>query len=118
MSLSQKSRVALYQGLSGLIPDEDAVEEFLSQFPSRDLDEPVTKDYHRAETALLRGEFHADMAELRSEMADLSSELRSEMADLRTSSAARWPTSAANSAARWPTSAPDCGSRCIGVHSD
>ena len=27
MSLSQKSRVALYQGLSGVIPDEDAVEE-------------------------------------------------------------------------------------------
>ena len=82
MSLSQKSRIALYEGLSGVIPDEDAVEELLAQFPSRDLDEPVTKDYHRAETALLRSEFHADMAELRTEMADLRSEVRTEMAGL------------------------------------
>lgn len=73
MSLSHKSRTALYEGLSHVISDPDAVEELLSHFPTRDLDEPVTKEYHRARSA-----------ELRTEMADLRTELRGEMADLRT----------------------------------
>ncbi len=89
MSLSHKSRTALYQGLTSLIDDEVAVEEMLSSFPTRELDEPVTKDFHRAETALLRAEFHHDMSELRadlrSEMGDLRAELRGEMGDLGTS---------------------------------
>ena len=49
----------------------------MSHFPSRDLDEPVTKDFHRAETgAPLRA---AEMAELRTEMAELRTELRDEI---------------------------------------
>ena len=84
MSLSQKSRTAIYEALSHLGTDPDAVEEFLSQFPSRDLDEPVTKEFHRAETATLRAEMADSAAQLRAEMAGLRTELRGEMAELRT----------------------------------
>lgn len=58
MSLSQKSRTAIYEALSNLGTDPDALEEFLSHFPSRDLDEPVTKEFLRAEMAELRTEVH------------------------------------------------------------
>ena len=84
MSLSQKSRTAIYEALSHLGTDPDAVEEFLSHFPSRDLDEPVTKEFHRAETATLRAEMADSAAQLRTEMAGLRTELRGEMSELRT----------------------------------
>jgi hypothetical protein len=38
---------------------EEAAEAMLAQFPSRDLDEPVTKDFVRAEIAELRTELVA-----------------------------------------------------------
>lgn len=99
MALSEKHRSTLYQGLVDLIPDEQAVEEMLSYFPARDVEEPVTKDYLRAEMAELRTELRGEMAELRTElrgemallrtdihreMAELRAELRGEMAELRT----------------------------------
>lgn len=84
MSLSQKSRTAIYEALANLGTDPDAVEEFLSQFPSRDLDEPVTKEFLRAESGTLRAEMADLRTELHGEMADLRTELRGEMAELRT----------------------------------
>jgi hypothetical protein len=99
VALSEKHRSTLYQGLVDLIPDEQAVEEMLSYFPARDVEEPVTKDYLRAEMAELRTELRGEMAELRTElrgemallrtdihreMAELRAELRGEMAELRT----------------------------------
>lgn len=51
MSLSEKSRSALYVGLTGLVEDEEAVGEMLSYFPARDVEEPVTKEFLRAELA-------------------------------------------------------------------
>jgi flavin-dependent dehydrogenase len=72
MSLSERNRSALYQGLSEVI-DPDAVEEMLSYFPARDVEEPVTKEYLRAELALVR----LEMAELRAELrTELHTELR------------------------------------------
>ncbi|MBK6310372.1 MAG: hypothetical protein IPF42_07220 [Candidatus Microthrix sp.] len=41
MALTNKSRTAIYSGLTDII-DEDAVEEMLTNFPARDTDEPVT----------------------------------------------------------------------------
>lgn len=84
MSLSQKSRTEIYRALSDLGTDPDAVEELLSHFPSRDLDEPVTKEFHRAESATLRAEMANSAAQLRAEMADSAAQLRAEMAELRT----------------------------------
>lgn len=68
MALTERNRSALYQGLTTVI-DEEAVEEMLSYFPARDVEEPATKEFLRAETALLRTELKDDMAVLRTEMA-------------------------------------------------
>jgi hypothetical protein len=84
MSWSQKSRSVIYEALSDIITDSDAVEEFLSHFPARDLDEPVTKEFHRAETASLRVEMADSAAQLRAEQASSAAQLRAETAALRT----------------------------------
>jgi hypothetical protein len=68
MPLTQRSRTALYQGLTQLIQDDQAVEEMLSYFPSRDVEEPVTKEFVRAEIATVRAEMAEMRADLRTEM--------------------------------------------------
>ena len=55
MALSQKNRSSIYQGLTPII-GEEAAEAMLSQFPARELDEPVTKEFVRAEIAEVRAE--------------------------------------------------------------
>lgn len=76
MALSTRHRSSIFQTLSPILGEEEA-EAMLSQFPARDLDEPVTKEFVRAELADTR-------AELRAEIADTRAELRAEIADLRT----------------------------------
>ena len=76
MTLSERSRSALYQGLAAIIDDQEAVQEMLSQFPSRDVDEYVTKDFLRAEMTEFRSEMRSDMASLRLE---LHTELRRQL---------------------------------------
>jgi len=51
---------------------DDVTQAFLSQFPSHEGEEPITRDFLRAE-----------LAELRTEISDQRGELRAEMADLR-----------------------------------
>ena len=89
MALTERNRSALYQGLTTVIAEE-AVEEMLSYFPARDVEEPATKEFLRAETALLRTELKDDMTVLRTELKDetalLRTELKDEMALLRTES--------------------------------
>ena len=51
----------------------------LSQFPARDLDEPVTKEFVRAEIADVR----AEMADVRAEIEALRGELHTEVGTLR-----------------------------------
>ena len=74
MALSQKHRSSLYQHLAPLV-GEEAAEALLSQFPSRDLDEPVTKEFVRAEISDVR----AEISGLRAEMTGEISGLRDEM---------------------------------------
>jgi len=78
MALTHKHRSALYEGLSGIV-DEEAVNEMLAYFPTRDGDEPISREFLRAEMSDLR----AEMSELRAEMSDLGAELRAEMSELR-----------------------------------
>ena len=80
MSLTERSRAALYQGLITVINDEQAVQEMMSYFPARDVEEPVTKEFLRAELAANREQI---CTELRSEMLTLGRELRVEMAAQR-----------------------------------
>ena len=83
MSLSEKSRSAIYTGLQAVV-DEEAVQEMLSYFPARDVEEPVTKDFLRAELAFSRVTLSDELrTEFRGEMAELRSEFRGEMAELR-----------------------------------
>jgi hypothetical protein len=53
VSLSERSRSHVYRGLKTVIDNEEAVDEMLSHFPARDLDEPVTRDHLSAEIAAL-----------------------------------------------------------------
>ncbi len=47
---------------------EEEAEASRSRFPSRDLDEPVTKQFVRAEIADLRLELGTEIADVRAEM--------------------------------------------------
>jgi len=83
MALTEKSRSALYLGLSHVI-DEEAVEEMLSYFPARDVEESVTKEFLRAELAELEMRLSESLrSELQSEVGSLRSELQSEVGSLR-----------------------------------
>ena len=76
MALTERSRSALYQGLTDLIEDEVAVGELLSYFPARDVEEPATKEFVAAQIAGV----HRELAELRGEMSTMGADLRGEMA--------------------------------------
>ncbi len=79
MALTEKSRAALFQGLSNVV-DEEAVEEMLSFFPARDVEEAVTKEFLRAELAEMELRMMtAFRSELRSGLDGLRSELRTEL---------------------------------------
>ena len=75
MALSERSRSVLYQGLITIVDDEQAVQEMMSYFPARDVEEPVTKDFLRAELNELRAEMRTEMGDLRTEMGDLRTEM-------------------------------------------
>ena len=89
MALSQKHRSSIYQHLTPILGEEEA-EALLSHFPARDLDEPVTKEFVRAEIADVRAEIadvRADVAELRGELhtgiSGVRGELHTEIAGVR-----------------------------------
>lgn len=59
MAITERSRSVLFQGFTSIIDDEQAVQEMMACFPARDVEEPATKEYVRAETAALRTEMAA-----------------------------------------------------------
>jgi hypothetical protein len=76
VALSTRHRSSIYRTLTPLIGEEEA-EALLSQFPARELDEPVTKEFVRAEIAdvraeiaELRGELHTEIAQLEARIND------------------------------------------------
>jgi len=75
MALDARHRTSIYQKLVPILGDDDT-NALMTEYPSIEADELVTKQFLRAELALTRGE-------LRGEMADLRDALRGEMADLR-----------------------------------
>ncbi len=88
MALSAKHRSTIYERLSPMLGEEE-VEALLSQFPARDLDEPVTKEFVRAEISGVRTEMADLRSDLRGEIADLRTELHGEISGLRTELHAR-----------------------------
>jgi len=81
MALSERSRAALFQGLTPIV-GEEATAEMLGQFPARDVEEMVTREHLDRRMAELRGEMAGLGASLRGEMAELGASLRGEMAEL------------------------------------
>jgi uncharacterized protein involved in exopolysaccharide biosynthesis len=79
VALSEKHRSSIYLTLAPMLGEEEA-EALLSQFPARELDEPVTKEFVRAEIAGVR----AEIAGVRTEMAEMKAELSGDIAGLRT----------------------------------
>ena len=87
MALDARTRSSIYGKLVPVLGEDDA-NRLMSEFPSIEADELVTKQFLRAEMAELRTDLRTEMVELRSElraeMAELRTELRAEMAELRT----------------------------------
>ena len=87
MPLTERSRHKLYETFTALIDDETAVQEMLSYFPARDVEEPVTKDFLRAELqteiGALRAELHAEIGGLRAELQSEVGAVRLEVGELR-----------------------------------
>ncbi len=79
MALTNKSRTAIYTGLSDII-EEEALEEMLTNFPARDIDEPVTRDFLAAQMSQMRTELtqiDVRMAQIESRIQDrLASQTR------------------------------------------
>jgi len=73
MALTERSRSALYRGLSDLLDDEEAVGEMLSNFAARDVDEPASRDFVDARIANVE----ARVAEVRGEVAGIRGEVAS-----------------------------------------
>jgi hypothetical protein len=83
MSLDAAHRSSIYQKLLPVLGDEDA-NALMSEFPSIEAHELVTKDFLRAELAELRTELRTELrAETGSLRTDLGS-LRADMAALET----------------------------------
>lgn len=76
MAIDAAHRSSIYQKLVPVLGEEDA-NVVMSEFPSIEAHELVTKDFLRAELAITRGDLRAEMGELRSE-------LRTSMASLET----------------------------------
>lgn len=85
MALSQKHRSTIYRNLAPILGEEEA-EALLSQFPSRELDEPASKEFVHAEIAGVRLEIADLRTEMRTGFANVDAEfanVRTEMAGLR-----------------------------------
>jgi hypothetical protein len=67
MAMLEKHRIEVYNAFVALV-GEEAAQAMMSQFPARDVEEPVTK-----------ADLAVGLAELRTEMADLRAELHREL---------------------------------------
>lgn len=87
MALDAARRSSIYQKLLPVLGDEDA-NALMSEFPSVEAHELVTKDFLRAELALFRTELKPEIGELRTELKTelgaASGSLRADMAALET----------------------------------
>lgn len=78
MALDARTRSSIYGKLEPILGEEDA-NALMSQFPTLEGDELVTKQFLRAEMAELRTEFAGLRTEVRGDVASV----RSEIHDLR-----------------------------------
>ncbi len=74
MALDARHRVSIYQKLVPILGDDDT-NALMTQYPSIEADELVTKQFLRAELAELRGELAGMRGELRAELGVLETRL-------------------------------------------
>jgi len=74
MTIDAAHRASIYEKLRPILGDEDA-NVLMSEFPSVEAHELVTKDFLRAELALLREELALTKGELRGELSSLENRL-------------------------------------------
>ena len=93
MALDARTRSSIYGKLVTVLGDDDA-NALMSEFPSVEADELVTKQFLRAELAELRSELRSEMGglrdELRTEVGGLRDELHTEVGGLRAEMADRF----------------------------
>lgn len=86
MAISQRHRSSIYTRLEPILGEEEA-EALLAQFPARELDEPVSREFVHGEIERLRADmnegFGAARAELASEVGSLRAEMAREIGSLR-----------------------------------
>ena len=63
MALDAAHRASIFEKLRPILGDEDA-NRLMSEFPSVEGHEPVTKDFLRAELALTKGELRSEISAL------------------------------------------------------
>ncbi len=81
MALDAQTRSSIYEKLLPLLGPKDS-NALMSEFPSIEADELVTKEFLRAELALLRGEMTQLESRVRGDTAQLESGTRSSMIQL------------------------------------
>lgn len=74
MALDAAHRASIFEKLRPILGSEDA-NVLMSEFPSVEAQELVTKDFLRAEFAALRGEMALTNGELRAELAGMETKL-------------------------------------------
>ncbi len=74
MALDARHRTSIYQKLVPILGDDDT-NALMTEYPSIEADELVTKQFLRAELAVTRGELRGEMADLRAGMASLEKRL-------------------------------------------
>ncbi len=81
MALDARHRSSIYGKPVPVLGEEDA-NALMTEFPSVEADELVTKQFLRAELAEFRSEFRGDLADVRGEIADLRNDLTLRMVAL------------------------------------
>ena len=89
MALDARHRASLYGKFAELLGEDDA-NALMTEFPSIEADELVTKQFLRAELAELRSEFRRELTGLRSELSGEIADGRSETLSLRAEMADRF----------------------------
>ncbi len=80
MALSQRHRSTIYTRLEPLLGEEET-EALLAQFPAREIDEPVTREFVHAEIEGLRAEMNERFGTLHAGMNERFGTLHAEMND-------------------------------------
>ncbi len=83
VAISEKLRASIFRKLSPVIGEEET-EAVLSNFPSRDVEEPVTKEHLQLELTLIRTDLDAGLAAVRSDLTTGLAAARLEIAGVRT----------------------------------